>query len=140
MNQHCHKAFFKEHGLKNTIPRDLVWHRLEEAHQPVTIDWIYEKVHRQSSKLNRSTVYRIVHQLIDHHLVRSIKLPHDKKEYFEITTEHGHHFICVACQTMIRLDECPLENYEHQVARQHQVTILDHTLQLYGYCSKCKQK
>jgi Fe2+ or Zn2+ uptake regulation protein len=140
MNHTCHKDFFKEHGLKNTLPRDLVWHRLDSAKQPVTIEWIFEGVQQQNKKINLSTVYRIIHQFVDHQLVRAIKLHHDKKEYFEKTKEHDHHFICVSCQTMIRLEECPLEKYEHQVTKKHHVLILDHTLQLYGYCQKCKQQ
>lgn len=139
MNHTCHKDFFKEHGLKNTLPRDLVWHRLESSTQPVTIEWIYEGVKEQNHKINLSTVYRIVHQLIEHNLVRSIKLHHQKKEFFETVHDHGHYFICVGCDSMIRLDTCPLENYETEVAKKHDVTIFNHTLQMYGYCQKCKQ-
>jgi Fur family ferric uptake transcriptional regulator len=139
MNHTCHKEFFKEHGLKNTMPRDLVWHRLELAKQPVTIEWIYEGVKNHNHKINLSTVYRIVHQFIDHQLIRSIKLHHQKKEYFEKANTHGHHFICVSCQDMIRLEECPLENYEKLISKKHHITIFDHTLQMYGYCEKCKR-
>ena len=139
MNHSCHKEFFKEHGLKNTLPRDLVWHRIESAEQPVTIEWIHEGVKKNNKTINLSTVYRIVHQFIDHKLVRSIKLHHQKKEFFEKANYHGHHFICLSCQEMIRLEECPLEKYEQTIIKKHHVTIFDHTLQMYGYCSKCKR-
>jgi Fur family ferric uptake transcriptional regulator len=59
-------------------------------------------------------------------------------DYYEIPKNHHHHLICLRCKyiEMIEISD-HLKKQEKQIAKQNKFTIINHSLEFYGYCHKC---
>ncbi len=131
----------KSSGLKLTRHRQEIFQLLKESKQPVTAEQIYAALREKNISINLSTVYRILDSLSGSELVSKINIGEDKKNHYEYNCmAHRHYLVCLCCNNIFSVGDCPLGDYEKQVARQTDFVITGHKLNLYGYCSNCRDK
>lgn len=129
----------KKKGLKNTRHRQEILKTLQESSQPLSAEAIYIELRGRGCALNLSTVYRTLGTLAAKELVS--KTEYGDKALFEISNAgHGHHFVCLGCNRMIRIEECPLSEYENKLQNEFGFSVTDHKLELYGFCRQCQKK
>jgi Fur family transcriptional regulator, ferric uptake regulator len=59
-------------------------------------------------------------------------------DYYEIPGRHHHHLICLKCNAIKKVDmEKHLEEQEKLIAKANKFSIIAHSLEFYGYCSRC---
>jgi len=51
--------------------------------------------------------------------------------------EHHDHLICTSCSLIIEFENPQIEKLQEKVAKEHNFTIDNHRLELYGLCSTC---
>lgn len=138
---HNHVAF-KEKGLKSTKQRNEIIEIIAHAEYPQTADQIFIELNKRGVTINLSTVYRTIETLISKGVLAKVNLDNEVKNRFELidATEHHHHLICLSCNKIISIEHCPLQSYESEVSKKHHFKIINHKLDLYGYCETCLPK
>ena len=65
----------------------------------------------------------------------------DGAQRFESCSENEHHdhMVCTECGLIIEFENSQIETLQEQVAASHSFAVMDHRLELYGLCSKCRQ-
>lgn len=86
---------------------------------------------------NRSTIFRELLFLAKNHI--TIKNTISDINYYEIPQDHHHHLVCLGCNAISKVE---LGNHlaaqEKIIAKQKKFTIINHSLEFYGYCRKCR--
>ncbi len=128
-------------GLKLTKHRSRILTLLMECERPMSAEDIFMALKERGLTANLSTVYRTLEALTEADLATKVNIPGDTRAFFEYKgAAHRHHLICLGCSRVLSLDECPLGNYEEELARQTGFAVAGHMLDIYGYCPDCQKK
>lgn len=106
---------------------------------------------------NRSTIYRELKFLAENNII--IKNIISGANYYEISPayrnfnnspcssnqkssnkdHHHHHLICLKCNKIIKVEMLnQLKKEEARLAEKNKFSIVNHSLDFYGYCPKCQ--
>jgi Fe2+ or Zn2+ uptake regulation protein len=123
-------------GLKKTKQRLIVRELLDEAKSPLSAASLYEKALAKGEKIAFSTVYRILEVFVNCGIAEQINVSGSEFALYEKKhTEHRHYAICIECERLILLKECPLEHFSPVPS---DFTILEHRLEVSGICADCR--
>jgi len=110
---------------------------LSENHCLLAKADLVEKLKAKNIKPDRSTTYRELKFLTKNNIV--IKNTIAGVDYYEIPDDHHHHLVCLGCNSISKVKiGNQLEKQEKQIAKQNKFNIINHSLEFYGYCHKCK--
>jgi Fe2+ or Zn2+ uptake regulation protein len=124
-------------GYKLTPQRIKLIHILAEAKKPANAGEIYQEATKFFPGISQETVYRNLKLLTNLGLISISNISNRNAEAFEIS-KHHHHLVCLSCGKVICLDVCPVEaNAVLPEAIVHDFKVISHTLEFYGFCSKC---
>ena len=112
---------------------------LREAGRPLTAGELYTRAVQRRPRLAKSTVYRNLDAMRERGEVVHGRLADGESYYEAAGGGHRHYMICLSCQRMLDLPECPLGDLERRVAETEGFTVTDHVVQLYGYCRACRE-
>lgn len=143
-HEHSHKidamAWLRENGLRATHGRIAIVQLLDASAVPLTLAEIHEKVCAKGCDF--ATVFRFVSILEEKELVQRVAWI-DGTTRHEIRARDGHHhhhyLICRTCQKVEPLDECVVERFEDQIAKERGYAGISHSLQLSGVCPECQK-
>jgi len=125
-------------GLKNTPHRQEIFDLLKKGGQPVTAEQLYNQLNQNKISINLSTVYRILDTLSNSELVTKINISTENKNLYEYNCNvHRHYLVCLKCNKIFTVKNCPLVDYEKDVEKDTGFKITGHKLSLYGYCKDC---
>jgi len=134
------KEYLNNHGIKTTKQRTLIFNILNQAKKVMTAEAIYFELRKVDDSLSLSTIYRVLNLFVDKGLVLSSNLPATNKCVFELNRlVHQHHLVCLKCQKVVYINDCPLTEFERHVEQQTNFNIIKHKLEMYGYCNNCKE-
>ncbi len=132
-------GYLKERGLKVTRQRDLIVHEFFRRHQHLTVEELLERVRKLDAGIGYATVYRTLRLLTECGLA-------SKREFggsarFEHVTDHHHdHMICVKCGKITEFENDRIEKLQEDVCRRYKFTMINHKMELYGYCERCRPR
>jgi len=127
----------KNAGLKATLPRLKIlelFERSEERH--LSAEDVYKILINTGEDVGLATVYRVLTQfeeagLLSRHHFES------GKAVFEINEgTHHDHIVCVKCGRVEEFYDEEIENRQQQAAESRGFTMQEHSLMIYGICSK----
>jgi Fur family ferric uptake transcriptional regulator len=132
-------AWLREHGLRATHGRIAIVRLLNASEMPLTLAEIHEKV--SPAGCDFATVFRFVSILEEKQLVNRVAwIDGTTRHEIRGGDHHHHHYlICRTCQKVEPLDECVVERFEDQIAKERGYAALSHSLQLSGVCPKCQK-
>ena len=128
----------KQAGLKTTLPRLRVLSILENSKiRHLSAEEVYKDLLEEEESIGLATVYRVLTQFEDAGLV----IRHNfegERSVFELNDEDHHdHMVCVNCGSVTEFLDKRIEAQQEKVAHDHGFTIQDHSLTLYGICTRC---
>lgn len=127
-------------GIKSTKQRLAVLGVLEKSEGPLTAEEIFLRSLDSCPGMSLSTVYRVLDTLCGKDVATRSGLMEGGRALFEVTpVMHRHNLICVRCHSITQLDDCPLSEYESDIARRTGYNISGHKLEVYGICPKCRK-
>jgi Fur family ferric uptake transcriptional regulator len=133
-------AWLREHGLRATHGRIAMVRLLDASSVPLTLADIHENVRAKGCDF--ATVFRFISILEEKELVQRVAWI-DGTTRHEIRSRDGHHhhhyLICRACHKIEPLEDCVVERFEDQIAKERGYAGLSHSLQLSGVCPKCQK-
>ena len=133
-------AWLRERGLRATHARMAIVCLLDASSVPLTLADIHAKVRAEGCDF--ATVFRFISILEQKELVQRVAWI-DGTTRHEIKARDGHHhhhyLICRTCHKVEPLDECVVERFEDQIAKERGYAGISHSLQLSGVCPACQK-
>lgn len=138
---HDAAAWLHQHGLRATHGRIAIVRLLDASKVPLTLADIHAKVRAEGCDF--ATVFRFISILEGKELVQRVAWI-DGTTRHEIKSRdgghhHHHYLICRTCHKVEPIDECVVERFEDQIAKERGYAALSHSLQLSGVCPSCQK-
>ena len=120
-----------------TGPRHAILAVLREAVHPLGSKQIHALL--PAGECDLATVYRSMHLLEEHELVRKVEFGDGSARYELIRSDNGHHhhLVCTGCREIVELEECFPKELEDAIARRSGFRSVTHRLEFFGVCPKC---
>lgn len=137
------KKILSKNKVSITNPRIIVLETLLELKKPIAIDDLYTLVKNNVAK---STFYRVLSDLKEINILQEFNSP-DNINIVELVlenTQHHHHLFCNDCGEIVDINlSNDFEEYLQNEVRKLQqkvnyLSIENHSLELFGKCSGCK--
>ncbi len=123
-------------GKKSTPQRKALLTALALQDKPASVEDIFVEV-RDHHKTSLSTVYRNLEWLFAQGLINKQGFPGEKARYSLKREHHEHTLVCIDCQKIVAITGCPLDSYAAEVGRRENFVVVDHRMEMYGYCQQC---
>ena len=130
-----------DNGYRLTASRQAVIEIIASSQQALSPLSIYEKAHRQHSKLGLVTVYRTLEKLEELGLIQRVHQPSGCHAYISASTGHQHLLLCQTCGKVefFSEDDEKINFMISEVGEESGYRIEEHWLQLFGTCISCQQ-
>ena len=133
------RANLKEAGLKTTLPRLRILSILEEGKQRhFSAEDVYKALLDADEEIAFATVYRVLTQFENAGLVLRHNFEGGRSVFELDRGQHHDHIVCVKCNSVTEFFDAKIEERQNRIAQEHDFDLQDHSLYLYGVCSKCK--
>ena len=132
------KSYIETKGLKSTAQRDFIADTFFKTNTHISLDELLKKVKRKTPNIGYATVYRTMKLLTESGLAIARQFG-DGQTRYENLPEDGHHdhIICIKCSKIAEFHNQKIEQLQMEAAKKLGFTVLNHKLELYGYCSDC---
>jgi len=126
---------------RNTWQREAVRARLAEASGFVSAQHLYAVLREEGSTISLATVYRNLAQLADSGEADSLQSPEGENLFRSCAMKgHHHHLICRSCGDTRELSAAVVEEWTRRVGAEHGFTEIEHVVDLFGLCERCRGK
>lgn len=134
------EEILKEKGLRVTKPRSIILQTIYDSKEPISAEELYRIIEKNDHDLNLSTVYRNLNTLVDKNvLLKNTDL--DGISYFQLNIEDHKHFItCLSCGKRVTIENCPIEEFAHEIENETGFAIRSHNFEFTGICPECRKK
>jgi Fur family ferric uptake transcriptional regulator len=125
----------KKAGLKVTLPRLKILEILQDPNnQHISAEDVYKILIEQDEEIGLATVYRVLNQFDEAGILNRHHFE-GGKSVFEISHKRHHdHLVCLNCGKVIEFEDEVIEKRQEEVAKRHNMTLIHHSLYLYGEC------
>ncbi len=127
----------RESGLRLTRARREIIEVLVDHSGPLSAREIFLILRSAFSPLELSTVYRNLHTFCARGMLREVDLGMGEKKFEFNSGEHRHHLICMKCGE-VRFLGCPLPHLEDDISKKTSYDVVEHRLNVYGFCPICR--
>jgi Fur family ferric uptake transcriptional regulator len=119
-------------GLKVTLPRLKILEILESSKQRhLSAEDIYKELLQTGEDIGLATVYRVLTQFETAGLVTRHNFEGGHSVFEMDEGEHHDHMVCVETGEVVEFINEDIERLQHEIAREHDFEIIDHSLVLY---------
>lgn len=146
--QKWHKRL-QGHGSRWTTPRKAIIELLSRSSRHMSAKEIYSKLHPVYPGIGLTTVYRTLDLLVRMGLLQKFAFGTGEHRYefkSEKEEKHHHHLICTQCGKIINYSDFVDEELElvkkteASLSKKHNFKIVDHNIEFYGICEKCRHQ
>ncbi len=127
----------KSSGLKATLPRIKILEVFQQAdRRHMTAEDVFKALLAEGSDIGLATVYRVLMQFEQAGLLARSNFE-SGKSVFELN-EGGHHdhLVCLTCGRVEEFFDAEIEQRQRSIATSRGFELHDHSLALYGRCTK----
>ncbi len=130
----------RDAGYKITNARLTVLTVLQASGGHLTSAEILEQVDARDPSIGRASVFRTLELLADLAIIRPTYTGSRAPTYV-LLSEEGHHahIICPACNSVIELEDCCLQDLIAELEARYGISMTGHLLEFYGKCRACSQ-
>ena len=132
------RQYLTDQGLKSTNQRNIILDEFLCLEHPSTED-LYQSLRKKHPNIGYATVHRAL-KLFAECGIATVRNFGDGAQRFEVCSdnEHHDHLVCTKCGLIIEFENKQIERLQEQVAKSHAFSVVDHRLELYGLCEKCR--
>jgi Fur family ferric uptake transcriptional regulator len=130
-------AFLAKNGLKRSDQREVIVDTFLRSQRHLSVDDLYQLVHKRRTDIGRTTVYRTLKLLQSAGLAQELVLDGQSRFEREYKREHHDHFICKYCGEIFEFVSEDIERLQDEIAARIGFTIEGHRHQIYGACRAC---
>lgn len=100
---------------------------------------IFEDLHVQGQRVGLATVYRSLQGLSEDGRVDTLRSADGETLYRScVTPRHHHHLVCRECGFTKEFEPSQMESWVDAVATASGFTEVEHSFELFGLCSSCR--
>lgn len=133
------RSFISQRGLRNTPEREEIIREIFSTHDHFDVDELYLRMREKGSKVSKASIYRNIPLIMECGLIKEVWHENGHMHYEHIYGHAHHcHIRCIRCGKVIEFVEKQLRQIEKRLAEQYDFEIVDHNLDITGYCSECK--
>lgn len=126
-------------GVKRTRQRESVLSILERSKKPLSAMDICAQMDMGGDSAWLSTVYRILELFVKKGVALKTNIMNSEMAVYELNRfQHKHYAVCMGCQKIITMDNCPLETFIPKLDDQ-EFHVMGHNLEIFGFCKDCNQ-
>jgi Fur family ferric uptake transcriptional regulator len=127
-------------GLKVTAPRlsVLKLFRSRVIKHGTAID-VYHRLRKENVSFGLVTVYRVLLQLAQAGILVRNSFNADAAVFELDEGDHHDHLLCTDCGKVEEFADLEIERRQEDIAKARGFKLADHSLALYGKCTKCRQ-
>jgi Fur family transcriptional regulator, ferric uptake regulator len=133
-------AFLAKNGLKRSEQREVVVDTFLRSQRHLSVDDLFQLVHKRQSDIGRTTVYRTLKLLQLAGLAQELVLDGQSRFEREHNREHHDHFICKYCGEIFEFVSEDIERLQDEIAQGIGFVIEGHRHQIYGACRRCSTR
>jgi Fur family transcriptional regulator, ferric uptake regulator len=134
------ERFISARGLKSTRQRALIVDTFFGLEGHLSVEQLWEEVHRLDSRVSVATVYRTMKLLAESGLASAQNFGdgHTRYEAAEGRVHHDH-LICTSCEQIVEFENDQIERLQEAVAKKHGFKVTSHKMELHGLCRACQR-
>ena len=134
------RAYISKKGLRNTPEREEIIKEIFASHDHFDVDELYLRLRQKGSRVSKASIYRNIPLIIESCLIKEV-WHEDGHMHYEHIYGHGHHchLRCIQCGKVVEFVEKGLVDIEKKLGSKYDFKILDHRLDVTGYCSSCRE-
>ena len=134
-------AELKKAGLKATLPRLRILSILEQrSEEHLSAEDVYKALLGAGEDVGLATVYRVLTQFEGAGLVIRHNFEGGHSVFELDSGQHHDHLVCLSCGTVVEFVDTMIEKLQNDIASEHGFRIMEHSLVIYGRCSRCESK
>jgi Fur family ferric uptake transcriptional regulator len=133
------KSCLTAKGLKSTSQRDYIASTFFKTNTHISLEELLSKVRKKNPRVGYATVYRTMKLLTECGLAVARHFG-DGQTRYENLPKGGHHdhIICIKCSSIAEFQNQKIEALQNEMAKKFGFNVINHKLELYGYCKDCK--
>ena len=110
------------------------------AHAPVGAKDVLATLRAQKVRADVTTVYRELEFLREQGVLSTVTFDDGVQRYESSDLGHHHHLVCTACKRIqdVVVPHEQLHIAEREILRTHRFSVLQHSLDFYGHCDRCR--
>ncbi|MEY4725664.1 MAG: ferric iron uptake transcriptional regulator [Pseudomonadota bacterium] len=130
-------AQLKNKGLKITSPRMTVLDIFNQSTaRHLSAEDVYKKVLAHEGDIGLATVYRVLTQFADAGILVATNFETGKTTFELNEGGHHDHLVCLSCGSVVEFHDEEVELRQEKIAKKHGFKLINHSMSLYGLCSK----
>jgi Fur family transcriptional regulator, ferric uptake regulator len=127
--------------LKRTHQRETILKVFLQAKKHLTVEDLHSLVKDENPSIGLTTVYRTMKLFCECNLARANHFEEGRVRYEQqYKTAHHDHMICLNCGETIEFVNNRIERLQEKVAHDYGFEMLDHRMEIFGYCQKCRKE
>lgn len=140
MKQHIQELVtsLRKEGFRITPQRMAIVDYVMNTEEHPSAEHIHKVIQKQHPMVSLSTVYKTLDLLREKRLLNEIEVNGESR--FDPNTGEHVNLVCLNCGIIEDSDEGELKEIQNKIAKKSKYLIIRGSLDLYGYCSKCKSK
>lgn len=129
----------KSAGLKSTLPRLKVLDLFKNGQERhMSAEDVYQLLRDSGDNVGLATVYRVLTQFEQAGLLVRHNFEGGKSVFELNEGTHHDHIVCMQCGHVEEFYDSAIESRQKKIATELGFTIHDHSLQIYGDCTRAK--
>ena len=125
-------------GYRLTKHRVKLLELINKQDSPISADELRNKLSK-INPINKTTVYRELGFLKREGLINDVDFGDGKKLYESSHQKHHHHLVCQNCHNIQEISfKNDLSAQQKEIEKLKHFKILEHQLEFFGLCAKCK--
>lgn len=133
------RSYTARKGLRNTPEREEIIREIFSSGDHFDVDELYLRLRSRGRRVSKASIYRNLPLIMECSLIREA-WHEDGHMHYEPVYGHRHHchLRCMACGKVVEFNDEKLNTIERSLGEKYGFEILDHRLEVFGYCSYCQ--
>jgi Fur family ferric uptake transcriptional regulator len=99
---------------------------------------VHARLRATGTRIGLTTVYRALQAMAESGEVDVMRQPDGESVYRRCSSDrHHHHLVCRSCGTTVEVDGPAVERWAEKVAAEHGFSAVEHTVEVFGTCTRC---
>ena len=134
------RSFIRRKGLRNTPEREEIVGEIFATDDHFDVDELYLRLRSKGSRVSKASIYRNIPLIMECGLIKEVWHEDGHMHYEPMYGQSHHcHLRCIKCGKVVEFVEEELQVIEKRLAEKHNFLVVDHRLDVVGYCSRCRR-
>lgn len=135
------KKLFQQENIDRFEDRFKVYEVFLSTEQHLTVDELVARLQKNGHKLDGDFVSTTLKMMCHYGFARENRFGNGQVRYeHRHLGQHHDHMICTKCHDIVEFENSQLEQMQIRIADEFGFHMLQHKMEIYGICQKCRQK